>query len=216
MICRYNNQLEWADGTVALFLKGVIDARDAHACGIFPPPYALILLLSLCNKPQAEHYLCEVDKAISKQQRQMVIETPVKPSIRKLPFPYVRCPEGHSVHTFLACDVGSSCFSNEFVSSDTMGLDSSCQVELRPLPPSFACSNGFGRVPYSLVCDHRHDCLDSSDEDFCDFAPCKGDRPLQCANSKQVSMSVQEPGSSCGLSSLCLLQTSFYFNTANL
>ncbi|XP_070206294.1 G-protein coupled receptor GRL101-like [Littorina saxatilis] len=46
-------------------------------------------------------------------------------------------------------------------------------------------STGSQRVPYSLVCDHRQQCADSSDETFCVFAPCSGSDPLQCATSNQ-------------------------------
>ncbi|XP_070206255.1 G-protein coupled receptor GRL101-like [Littorina saxatilis] len=53
------------------------------------------------------------------------------------------------------------------------------------LPAMFKCSAGSQRVPYSLVCDHRQQCADSSDENFCVFAPCSGSTPLQCATSTQ-------------------------------
>ncbi|XP_070177754.1 G-protein coupled receptor GRL101-like [Littorina saxatilis] len=36
-----------------------------------------------------------------------------------------------------------------------------------------------GRV---LVCDHRADCLDSSDEELCVFTPCKAEEQIQCGS----------------------------------
>nr|KAG5710982.1 hypothetical protein BaRGS_013716 [Batillaria attramentaria] len=54
--------------------------------------------------------------------------------------------------------------------------------------PSLPEMNEIEHVPYTLVCDHRSDCKDDSDEDFCVFPPCDpflqyhcGDK--QCPNS---------------------------------
>ena len=92
----------------------------------------------------------------------------------------VVCPSGHLTHDFLSCDSRSACWA---AASDVRGGARSpwCLAPLRPLPPSFPCSNGAGTVPYSLVCDHRPDCSDSSDETFCDFPPCARDM-WQCDN----------------------------------
>jgi hypothetical protein len=76
---------------------------------------------------------------------------------------YVHCPLGHVTHTFLACDVTSSCWSRQ---------TRDCEAPLTPLPPSYACEDGLRVVPYALVCDSKPDCVDGSDEDFCHYPPC--------------------------------------------
>ena len=90
------------------------------------------------------------------------------------------CPDAHVTHTFLACDVESACWALDFSTSV------SCPAPLTPLPPSFTCNNGVQHVPYTLVCDHRSDCSDRSDERFCSFAPCDVTSQFQCRN-KEVS-----------------------------
>ncbi|PVD34542.1 hypothetical protein C0Q70_05817 [Pomacea canaliculata] len=38
--------------------------------------------------------------------------------------------------------------------------------------PNFACIDGIRTLPFTLVCDHRYDCLDNSDEEFCVHRQC--------------------------------------------
>ena len=38
--------------------------------------------------------------------------------------------------------------------------------------PMFECKDGVQKISYTLVCNFRQDCRDSSDEDLCIFAPC--------------------------------------------
>nr|KAG5693055.1 hypothetical protein BaRGS_028815 [Batillaria attramentaria] len=75
-----------------------------------------------------------------------------------------------------------------YVSGDDVhGVPSSsaCPAPLTSLPPSFTCASGGGRVPYSLVCDHRQDCQDGSDEELCVFPTCTGSTPLQCGDQQE-------------------------------
>ena len=78
------------------------------------------------------------------------------------------CPPGHFTHSFLSCDPQGSCWAR-FASSGVI-----CESPLQPSPPNFVCSNEIEQVPYPLVCDHRPDCSDHSDENFCVFPPCSG------------------------------------------
>ena len=64
---------------------------------------------------------------------------------------------------------------------------SDCPAPVTPLPPSYPCSNLVESVPFSLVCDHRKDCTDGSDESFCVHPPCAGQKLLRCGQSAQVS-----------------------------
>ena len=105
----------------------------------------------------------------------------------------VTCGGRHLTHVFLACDTLADCWAGGDVTfsrhSDTWASPTSntCPVPLvgQPLPPSFPCKYWGQRVPYSLVCDHRPDCLDGSDEAFCHFLPCLNLSQFQCYN-KQV------------------------------
>ena len=53
----------------------------------------------------------------------------------------------------------------------------------------FQCRDNSGCVPYTLVCDHRQDCADGSDEDFCVFQSCD-ETQMTCDDRKQVSASL--------------------------
>ena len=99
---------------------------------------------------------------------------------------FVECPDGHMTHVHLACDVHSACFALDF------SISVSCPRT--PLPPSFTCNNGVQHVPYTLVCDHRSDCSDRSDERFCVFTPCNVTSQFQCTN-QQVGYSPPPPPS---------------------
>ena len=96
---------------------------------------------------------------------------------------FVECPDGHMSHVYLACDVHSACFALDSSASV------SCPAPLTPLPPSFTCNNGVQHVPYTLVCDHRSDCSDRSDERFCVFTPCNVTSQFQCRNQQVICSS---------------------------
>ena len=105
----------------------------------------------------------------------------------------VTCPGGHTTRVFLACDVSAFCWAGHRVTFSlrpelwALPTPQTCQTRLAmtSLPPSFPCRSVEQRVPYSLVCDHRRDCADDSDEMFCTFRPCQRQYQLQCLN-KQV------------------------------
>ena len=95
------------------------------------------------------------------------------------------CPNNSTTHTFLACDVKNACWGEVYSASY------SCSAPLSPHPPMMTCSNGVQHVPYTLVCDHRPDCGDGSDEDFCVFPGCDitASEQFDCGNA-QVSLSL--------------------------
>ncbi|KAL8612178.1 hypothetical protein ACOMHN_018467 [Nucella lapillus] len=103
---------------------------------------------------------------------------------------WIVCPSNHTVHNFLACDSFSRCWgvnSHSFSHSpESWDIPSAfaCPVAMTSLPPSYGCERGGQRVPYSLVCDHRQDCEDNSDERHCFHRPCpRGHVP--CGRHKQ-------------------------------
>ena len=154
---------------------------------------AKLLLCLKSNINTDPHFLCEsdVEEIVSStpadRQRLLVrIPTPTK---QTPPLPHVQCPAGHLTHELLACDAHSYCWEQfDVTASDgrkTSTSSSSCLAPLTSVPPSFSCASGPERVPYSMVCDHSRDCLDSSDEDFCVFPLCHGSGQFEC-NNKQV------------------------------
>ena len=144
------------------------------------------------EKVPAKKYVCEVEKPSTQHsinRRPHLARPPVHAWVN---MSVVTCPARHVTRQFLACDVKANCWSQ-----DTSGYNDedrkswavpsrhSCQAPLTSLPPSFLCTVGRQRVPYTLLCDHRHDCVDGSDEDFCHFPPCARDHQ-SCGSSKQV------------------------------
>ena len=105
----------------------------------------------------------------------------------------VICSSSHLTHAFLACDVATFCWAEGKIitslrpDSWSVPTSQSCPAKLSSLPPYFLCQSEEQHVPYTLVCDHRPDCLDDSDERFCEYLSCQQEFQFQCSN-KQVSV----------------------------
>ena len=101
------------------------------------------------------------------------------------------CSAGHKAHCFLAVDAHSACWDDDnFVRVEealSPATSSFCWHAMAKIPVHFLCFGQKDPLPYTLVCDHRQDCLDNSDEEFCVFPPCTGDTPLRCASNQQVA-----------------------------
>ena len=125
-----------------------------------------------CDLNITGEFLCEKRSEVPAETREIqLFNVSGQPSEN-----YITCPAGHVTHAFLACDPQSVCY----VDGDTENAE--CLAPLTPLPPSFLCSNGEMRVPYTVVCDFRYDCWDRSDESFCDFLQCSGSGMFDCGN----------------------------------
>ena len=151
-----------------------------------------------CNVPLRADYLCEFAPLPTNAADAGTPASPLgvvlaPPSRLWLPVPRVTCPDGHLTHAFLACDAESVCWRRPYgdAESEVWGVPSvtSCPAPMTSLPAMFTCSSGAQRVPYSLVCDHRQQCGDGSDESFCVFPPCSASTPLQCDTTSQVHYS---------------------------
>ena len=179
---------QWDDGTMGLYYKH-ISIDESPACGYLTDTPDVIL--QSCHTA-VQYFLCEKDKAEHIYADQSSSPESFGIQLSKLsnsvPFTYVNCSSGHWTHGFLACDKRSACrqqgklgHSRESKKRER-SLTLLCQFELSAL---FTCRNGVEYVPYSLVCDHSQDCLDSSDEDFCVQPSCSGSQQFECDN-KQV------------------------------
>ena len=144
--------------------------------------------------PLDADYLCEF-RSLAKTGNPKTSSSDAQISLPSLPLvrlavPHVKCPDGHVTHAFLACDEQSACWLRGYgyVESEVWGVLStaSCPAPMTSLPAMFTCSSGGQRVSYSMVCDHRPQCGDGSDESFCVFPPCSDATPMQCGTSTQV------------------------------
>ena len=168
-------------------------------CGVIDMKWAPEKVVHLVNSTHMlfAHVLCEVDPpdiqshSGTRQHRGSSISLS-EPNEQLSPSEFVTCPDKHVTHTFLACDVTSACWAQNDVIFDDMKerwdmpSPSSCRANMTSLPPSFPCASGVQRVPYTLVCDHRADCHDNSDEDFCQFPLLEGTSALRCGTSTEV------------------------------
>ena len=200
-ITRYKNVLRWTDSTTVFVIDGGTSGQQS-VCGeiiLFDGTIHYFKLAPCQGVPKRWTYgLCEMDTSQKTQQpsRQRSLRTTIWLSNltdEKLPSNVVRCPAHHVTYNFLACDVQSACWLKSDVtygsSSGSWGVPSprGCPVKLTALPPSFTCAGGVDGVPYSMVCDHRHDCLDQSDEHFCVFPTCDSMWQYQCRNKQVLS-----------------------------
>ncbi|KAL8586920.1 hypothetical protein ACOMHN_051025 [Nucella lapillus] len=99
--------------------------------------------------------------------------------------------QSHVTHEFLACDSKSHCLSGE-----------ECGLRSDPPPPSFGCDSERQEVAYTLVCDHREDCSDRSDERFCVFAPCPRHSAFDCGDGHCIGLHQR-----CDFMKQCVLGT---------
>ena len=173
---RYRRIWQWADNSIAYYTVHNAENVMFPACAALPAGDVSYMELGECNQALNIHYLCELDKIRPRTQQRYAQERAIKlvsiSSERSWTFSTVRCPAGHITHSFLACDVQSSCWATEYDSVDrfwTVPSFTACPAPLTSLPPSYACASGRERVPYTLVCDFRADCFDGSDESFCEF-----------------------------------------------
>ncbi|KAK7469766.1 hypothetical protein BaRGS_00036248 [Batillaria attramentaria] len=188
---RYENVFLWSDSTIVFYgrykFKSRLNFGTVRPEGYDKQP---ALYVDFDNTQSSTSHLCELP-LMEKKSNRSTIHLAV-PTNQTLPLhtPQVVCPDGHvDTHGFLLCGRTNLVLAREQTDSDSWGVpsNSSCPAPMTSRPPMFACNSGVQHVPYSLVCDHRQDCKDASDEDFCDFAPCGGD--TQCGVSKQVCSS---------------------------
>ncbi|KAK7496718.1 hypothetical protein BaRGS_00012125, partial [Batillaria attramentaria] len=198
----YKSTTQWLDGSVAYNVQQfAVNSRLKPLCAIVSIAHGRLVEHPIrvrfyyCATHSLPDYLCEMRESTSQRSLQSqevkISTTHLAPPAdnHTLPIPFVVCPDKHLTHSFLACDVNSACFadSSDYNSDLWWGRPSSasCPAPMTSLPPSFTCENGWQLVPYSLVCDYRHDCQDRSDETFCPFTACTGTASIRCGDTAQ-------------------------------
>ena len=142
-----------------------------------------------CDKKILTQFLCEFSSITKTHSNRQPVtshnksvsfrETDTNLKELKLRLPATtRCPDGHVTHDFLSCDPATDCFAETYV--DT------CETENGGVIALFTCEDGVQTVAFTLVCDHRQDCRDGSDEDRCVFEACEG---FLCDNTQCVRVS---------------------------
>ena len=206
---RYRQAWTWEDKTVDYCTHlsfGFIQHVKRPACGFLNSRFSKIQFTP-CGyvDNHFRKYLCQMpDRRLDQRTQPMSLTNlQARPSLVKVNVTVtgqkgekwwpVICPDGPVTHMFLACDVTTFCWAdgeitfNSYPDSWAVPTSKSCPVQsvTTSLPPSFRCQSEKQHVPYSLVCDHRRDCLDGSDEIFCVFVSCQQHSQFQCLN-KQV------------------------------
>jgi hypothetical protein len=185
--------LQWSDGVVAYLVNVATGVSSANLDCAFidianDKDYTLLPQVNLkanCGSMQGVQYICEKnhyeeDRGKDGQSAIHVVENPnnsfnVIHKLNTVQKKYIECPAGHLTHSFLSCDPKSACWNRV----QGLASDVTCDAPLTPLPPMWTCRSGDSRVPYSLLCDHRADCSDHSDEQFCTFPLCQ-DTAFHC------------------------------------
>ena len=159
-----------------------------------PGLWTHFLWLSMCHKStETKTYLCEFDQPLTSVERLTQSVRLATVEKFKVDHGFVFCPLNHTVRDYLACDARSACWARPLVRYGTSSeswdipVPVTCPAPITSLPPAYACATGEQRVPYTLVCDHRQDCTDDSDENFCNHPTCE-EGEFQCGQTKQVSL----------------------------
>ena len=95
----------------------------------------------------------------------------------------IECNDHHTTWQLIGCDFRSGAKSSP---GSTACPQLSLDLDSAP-SRQFPCRDNSGCVPYILVCDHRQDCDDGSDEDFCVYQPCTSTQSV-CRDEKQVCL----------------------------
>ena len=188
----YRRTLQWHDGTVSFTDDIPFLGMDCFCMyGLYA--FHLETRTNPCNLRSRLYYLCEFDISRDKhafdKKSQALLPDRLIANMTEYPTGRVMCPEGHMTHSQFACEAQTFCFAGRRqVPVDLTGspADASCPAPLKPLPPYFRCQGRLQVVAYTVVCDHRQDCADSSDEDFCVFPACRPGSDIMCDNG-QVS-----------------------------
>ena len=169
----YKYMMKWVDSSIAQnvhVIPPLIHRTSYHRknelCALIYKRQKLHMDFVLCSKNDAYYFFCQHG---SEQNEHINVTFPVM----EFPFSLVRragqwlvpCNRGHVAHAFMSCDFRTQCRSENIhvqkcklpAERDGTGLFATNMFE---------CDDG-AMLHYTLVCDLRHDCHDSSDEAFC-------------------------------------------------
>ena len=167
----YQKMWQWSDQSFAYF----VHLRGEHvfpSCAALPWGWDNYSITFPCDQATNADFLCEYDSekqppSLLLRKRQLlfpVLRDPAESFRAATNVSVVACPQGHVTHDFLSCDPSSHCGREQYAAR--------CRTERGGSMPTFACENRIRTLPFTLVCDHRPDCMDNSDEEFCVHEEC--------------------------------------------
>ncbi|XP_076457564.1 uncharacterized protein LOC143291547 [Babylonia areolata] len=184
---------KWMDGTIAYYLGMRHHIREKAEVGAILGPHStvqfdhwlpryqvrnsLVVAYTDVTPSESVAYLCEDDRGRDftnvYDKQTSVIQLSDVEDFTSGRARLLQCPDNHTTHDFLSCNVQSDCWARDQVTCHVPGLSS--------LPPMYLCARGTSRIAYSQVCDFRKDCPENSDEDFCVYPSCRHGE-IQCGN----------------------------------
>ena len=163
----YKKMWQWSDESFAYF----VHMRGEHvfpSCAALPWGWDNYSVTFPCNEATNADFICEYHSETSPTRLKPELQFPIAhnsvENFRSKNVSVVTCPGGHLTHDFLSCDPVTYCGTREYVAW--------CDTVYGGYMPKFECENGIRTLPFTLVCDHRPDCLDNSDEEFCVYETC--------------------------------------------
>ena len=176
--------MKWIDNSVDLnvhvLTKNIVRVpfnRDDELCAVVFYRRKFMIQFEKCKSAHKEKTVLNVICQYEAQKRQTakavfpVTSFPFQVSSATIQR-FVSCYRGHVTHAILSCDYISQC---QFVSKHLR----ECRLPVAGGSDHFEmamfeCDDGKMTLHYTLVCDFRRDCEDSSDETFCLHTDCTG------------------------------------------
>ena len=209
----YRKTWRWVDNTIAYSApKMKMDFKRQIAChSLLTNGY--ILSATAIEAALIFSYTCEhrsVNDSVRHSSRQEITHGGIKANHTNLTqaelyHPLAVCPGGYVTHDFLKCDVQAACLVKQFElhcpldSTVTRGPD--LRIEQVRM---FVCDNLTHTLPYTLVCNFSPDCLDGSDETFCQHGHTMCDQSQhQCASGQCIALTESRVSVMCDRVSDC-------------
>ena len=189
----YRHYFRWFDNTVVYSMKHInADYRPSRNDVFYEyRKFDSSEPISLSTGVKFMNILC--DKHVLKKplSHTAVVYIPASRQLsnfsRKLLIAFV-CTNDQVTHSFLSCDAKSGCgqsvctFTNMSTHSSPV-LSTTTQVPVHAVA-MYKCTSDDLIISYTLVCDFRNDCVDKSDESFCQHPLCE---EFSCGNGQCVA-----------------------------
>ena len=198
----YRKTWRWVDNTIAYSAPKIKMSSDRQiACHSFFAD-GFVLIAKFIHEALTLSYTCEhklvnqsfvhtnLREAIlnaTKADHINVTQEKLQPELHR---PLTVCPGGYVTHDFLKCDLQAACLVKQYelhcpLDSTATGGPGLKTEQVR----MFVCDNLIHTLPYTLVCNFSPDCLDGSDETFCQHGHTTCDQSQhQCASGQCVAL----------------------------